>query len=127
THPFGAGQGQLGGVAPTEPTSPAAGALFNGDADGSPHSDLKIPHLRNMYDKLGPVLPDPMGAVTDTKVGFGLIHDGTVPDMFRFLSNSVFSLPDTNQAQVLRDIATFMFYFPTGVKPSVGRQATVPA
>jgi YVTN family beta-propeller protein len=127
THPFGAGGGTLGGVAPTEPTTPTTAALFNGDADESPHSDLKIPHLRNIYDKPGPVLPDPMGPVTETKTGFGLIHDGSVPDMFRFLSNSVFSLPDANQARELRDISTFMFYFPTGIKPSVGRQATVPA
>jgi hypothetical protein len=127
THPFGAGGGTLGGVTPTEPTTPITGALFNGDADESPHSDLKIPHLRNIYDKPGPVLPDPMGPVTDTKAGFGLIHDGSVPDMFRFLSNSVFSLPDANQARELRDISTFLFHFPTGTKPSVGRQVTVPA
>ncbi len=126
THPFGAGGGKLGGVTPTEPTSPMASALFNGDADQSPHSDLEIPHLRNMYDKIGPVLPDPMGPVTETKSGFGLIHDGSVPDMFRFLSNSVFTLPDDNQARELRDISTFMFFFPTGIKPSVGRQVTVP-
>jgi hypothetical protein len=114
-------------VTPTEPTTPITAALFNGDADETPHSDLKIPHLRNIYDKPGPVLPDPMGPVTETKTGFGLIHDGSIPDMFRFLSNSVFSLPDANQARELRDISTFMFYFPTGIKPSVGRQATVPA
>ncbi|NIM01832.1 MAG: hypothetical protein GTO30_01310, partial [Acidobacteria bacterium] len=126
THPFGAGGGKLGGVPPAEPTSSDASALFNGDADQSPHSDLKIPHLRNMYDKIGPVLPDPLGAVTDTKSGFGLIHDGSVPDMFRFLSNSVFTLPDANQARELRDIATFMFFFPTGIKPAVGQQVTVP-
>ena len=126
THPFGAAGGTLGGVTPTEPTTPTTGALFNGDADESPHNDLKIPHLRNIYDKFGPVLPDPMGPVTDTKTGFGLIHDGTVPDMFRFLSNSVFTLPDANQARELRDLSTFMFHFPTGIKPSVGRQVTVP-
>jgi len=127
THPFGDGGGQLGGVTPTEPTASTTGALFNGDADESPHNDLKIPHLRNIYDKFGPVLPDPLGPVTDAKTGFGLIHDGSIPDMFRFLSNAVFTLPDANQARELRDLSTFMLHFPTGVKPSVGRQATVPA
>jgi hypothetical protein len=125
THPFGAGGGTLGGVTPGEPTASTAAALFNGDADESPHSDLKIPHLRNIYDKFGPVLPDPMGPVSEAKTGFGLIHDGSVPDMFRFLSNSVFSLPSANQARELRDLSTFMLHFPTGVKPSVGRQVTV--
>jgi DNA-binding beta-propeller fold protein YncE len=126
THPFGAAGGQLEGVEPAEPTSSAAAALFNGDADGSPHSDLKVPHLRNMYDKFGPVLADPGDTTMPaTKTGFGHIHDGSIPDLFRFLSASVFNLSSANQAREVRDLVSFMFHFPTGTKPAVGRQVTL--
>jgi hypothetical protein len=127
-HPFGVAGGQLGGVTPAEPTSPAAAGLFFGGADGSPHSDLQIPHLRNMYDKFGPVLAGP-GETTmpATKTGVGHIHDGSIPDLFHFLSAQVFTLSAANQAQQVRDIASFMFHFPTGVRPSVGRQLSLPA
>ena len=127
THPFGAGGGTLGGVTPIQPTSPMAAALFNGDLDGSPHSDLKIPHLRNMYEKDGPVWPAPGAGMPSVTVnGFGVIHDGSIPDLYRFLSASVFNLSAANQAQEVRDLVAFMFHFATGVKPAVGRQVTLP-
>jgi DNA-binding beta-propeller fold protein YncE len=127
-HPFGAAGGQLGGVAPTEPTSSAATALFFGMADGSPHSDLEVPHLRNMYDKFGPVLAAPGDeSLPPARTGFGHVHDGSFPDLFRFLSASVFTLGAANQAQEVRDIASFMFHFPTGTRPAVGRQVSLPA
>ncbi len=126
THPFGAGGGKLGGVTPTEPTSADAAALFNGDADKSNHSDLKIPHMRNTYEKSGPVWADPGGPIPDAVSGFGFTHDGSIPDLFRFLSFDVFTLSATNSAQQVRDLVAFSFYFPTGTKPAVGRQVTLP-
>jgi DNA-binding beta-propeller fold protein YncE len=127
THPFGAAGGKLDGVAPLPTTSPDAAALFNGDLDGSPHSDLKVPHLRNMYEKFGPVWAPPAGQPPETRTGFGFVHDGSIPDLFRFLSASVFNLSAANQAQQVRDISSFMFHFPTGTRPAVGRQVTLPA
>ena len=127
-HPFGAAGGQLGGVEPKEPTSSAATALFFGALDGSPHSDLEVPHLRNMYDKVGPVHAAPAdSSMPPTISGFGYVHDGGIPDIFRFLSADVFNLSAANQAQQVRDIASFMFAFPTGTRPSVGWQVTLPA
>ncbi len=126
THPFGAGGGKLGGVTPSEPTSSDAAALFNGDADQSDHSDLKIAHMRNMYEKFGPVWSDPGGPIPDAVSGFGFTHDGSIPDLFRFLSFSVFTLSQANSAQKVRDLAAFSFHFPTGTKPAVGRQVTLP-
>ena len=127
THPFGAGGGTLGGVEPEEPTSMNAAAMFIGVLDQSIHSDLKIPHLRNMHEKFGPVWAAPGdGTMPETVTSFGFSHDGAVPDLFRFLSINVFTLSAANQAQQVRDIASFMFHFPTGTKPSVGRQVTVP-
>ncbi len=126
THPFGAGGGTLGGVTPSEPTSSDAAALFNGDQDQSNHSDLKIPHMRNMYEKFGPVWADPGGPIPDATTGFGFTHDGSSPDLFRFLSFVEFTLSPTNNAEQVRDLAAFSFHFPTGTKPAVGRQVTLP-
>ncbi len=122
-HPFGAAGGKPGGVPPIDPTSPDATALFNGNPDGSPHSDLEIPHLRNMYVKFGPIFGPP-GTVNppESKTGFGFIHDASIPDLGTFLSAGVFNLT----APEVRDIAAFMFSFPSGTRPAVGRHLTVP-
>ena len=122
-HPFGAAGGTLGGVAPANPTSPGAAALFNGDADQSPHSDLKVSHLRNLYEKIGPVFGDRMGPAPLARSGTGLAHDGAVPDLGTFLSFSVFTMT----AQQVRDVSAFVAHFPTGTRPAVGRHVTVPA
>jgi DNA-binding beta-propeller fold protein YncE len=120
-HPFGAAGGTLGGVTPTEPTSTATAALFNGNADKVPHEDVKVAHLRNMYEKPGPTF-GLSGQTPDRKNGFGFVHDGSVPDLGTFLSLTVFSLT----AQDVRDVATFLHLFPTGTRPAVGKNLTVP-
>ncbi len=123
-HPFGVAGGALGGVEPTEPTSPLAGALTAGQFLKSMHSDLKIPHLRNIYQKEGPVFG--AGASTpDSKSGFGLTHDGSAPDILTFLSNDNFALSADDQARQVRDIAAFIMRFPTGTKPCTGQQVTL--
>jgi len=120
-HPFGAAGGQLGGVTPAEPTTPVTAALFNGNADLSPHSDLKIPHLRNMVDKPGLFFGTQANAY-DVKAGIGFTHDGAVPNMLTFLSISVFNLTATDAL----DLTGLMFNFPTELKPAVGRHLTCP-
>jgi len=120
-HPFGASGGQLGGVTPTDPTPSTATALFNGNADGSPHSDLEVPHLRNMYEKFGPTFGS-FGSEPDRRSGFGFIHDGSIPDMGTFLSAAVFNLNASQAA----DISAFMFHWPTATKPAVGQHLTLP-
>jgi DNA-binding beta-propeller fold protein YncE len=122
--PFGAAGGKLGGLEAGDPPSDRA-ALFNGNLDGSPHSDLKIPHLRNEYEKFGPRFADPLNGdpIADQKSGFGLVHDGSIPDMNTFLSLGVFNLtPDE-----VKDISAFAMMFPTGTRPAVGRNLTLPA
>jgi hypothetical protein len=121
--PFGANGGKLGGINPGDPAG-ARAALFNGNADGSPHSDLKIPHMRNMYEKVGPRFGNVANAADrpDQKSGFGLVHDGTIPDMNTFLSASVFSLT----ADDVKNISAFSMMFPTGTRPAVGRNLTLP-
>jgi len=122
--PFGASGGKIGGLEAGDPPT-AAAALINGDADLVPHSDLKIPHLRNMYEKVGPrygSATNPGDPPADQKSGFGLTHDGAIPDMNTFLSLGVFNLsPDD-----VRNISAFMMEFPTGTRPAVGRNLTLP-
>ncbi len=123
---FGTADGTMGGVQPMEPTAPEASGMFNGnDADfTSNHNDLLIPHLRNIYEKSGPIFGDTANP-TDAKTGFGLIHDGSVPNMLTFLSGRKFGF-DSALPQDARDIAAFQNYFPTEHKPSVGQVLTVP-
>src|SRR4030095_6176822 len=59
----------------------------------------------------------------DAASGIGFIYDGSVPDLGTFLSASVFALTP----QQVRDLSVFMFMFPTGQKPSVGKHLAVPA
>jgi len=120
--PFGAAGGKLGGLEPGDPPL-AKAALFNGNLDGSPHSDLKIPHLRNMYEKFGPRFGKPGDPPTDQKSGFGVTHDGAIPDQNTFLSAGVFNL----SADDVKNISAFVAMFPTGTRPAVGRSLTVPA
>ena len=121
--PFGAAGGKIGGLNPGDPDVAKAG-LFNGNLDGSPHSDLKVPHSRNMYEKLGPRFGAP-GTTNppESKGGFGFTHDGSIPDLGTFLSAGVFSLTP----QETRDITVFLTLFPTGIRPAVGKNLTVPA
>ena len=119
--PFGTAGGKLGGVTPQEPTAaPDAAALFNGTADQSRHSDVKIPHLRNLPDKPGFLFGPTGGPFPDVKSGFGFAHDGAVPNLPTFFSFNVFNLTATDVA----DVSAFMMSFPSGMKPAVGRNLT---
>ncbi|ANM30925.1 hypothetical protein ABI59_17100 [Acidobacteria bacterium Mor1] len=126
--PFGTAGGKVGGVTPVEPTSTDATALFSGDFNASPHNDLEVAHLRNLYDKIGPDIAD-VGTTTlpEAKTMFGYLHEGSIPDLYRYLSQQDFILSAANQAAQVRDTAAFLFHFPTGTRPAVGRQLTLPA
>ncbi len=98
---------------------------------------LKVPHLRNMYQKVGmfgmPNAPFflPGGDNThkgDQVRGFGFLHDGSTDSMFRFFRAQVFSLfppfigfdNDTQRQQV----EEFMLEFDSDLAPIVGQQVT---
>lgn len=101
--------------------------LFNGQLEGETQ-DFKIPHLRNMYEKVGfdVIRPGLQGgdgnnvAATAQKKGFGFIHDGAV-SLFEFLNASVFQM--TTQQRL--DVFAFMLAFPTETRPCVGHQETI--
>jgi hypothetical protein len=126
SHPAGTAGGTLGGLEPQEPTSMDAPALMHGLTDQSFHNDLKVAHLRNMYDKFGPVWPaSGVTEPSETYSGFGYLHDGSMPDLYHFLTLAPFAFPAPRE-QVIRDVAAFLFHFPTETKPATGRQVTVP-
>ncbi len=64
---------------PRGPNDEAHLALIGDDA--SVQLGFKIPHLRNMYDKVGFDT-----AHTESRAGFGFLHDGTIDSLARFVS-----------------------------------------
>ena len=82
--------------------------------------DIKVPQLRNLYQKVG--FTDAPGAV---KHGIAYTHDGAVDNLFNFLQFPLFnfgppSVADDNR----RDVEAFLLSFDTGMAPAVGFQVT---
>jgi hypothetical protein len=74
---------------------------------------MKIPHVRNLYDKVG-AYP----SSGDQLSGFGFLHDGSDYSMEQFLSTPVFNMNATERANV----DAFLMSADTGIKPVVGQQ-----
>ena len=84
--------------------------------------DFKIPHLRNVYQKLN-VTHAPGAASVG---GFGVTHDGVDPDLFTFLSRPVFGSFAANTT-IKRNLEAFVQCFDTGTAPAVGHARTLTA
>jgi DNA-binding beta-propeller fold protein YncE len=100
---------------------------------------LKIPHLRNLYQKIGMFGlgrtrgsqgPDPF--MGDQIRGFGFTHDGSIPDLFRFSSDfdvgpfNPLGFPiDAASVQAKKDLEQFMLAFDSNLAPVVGQQVTL--
>jgi DNA-binding beta-propeller fold protein YncE len=128
---------------------PASG-FFGGDGrsifDGS-NQHLKIPHLRNLYQKVGmfgmaeiepPEALASQGqgslavhggsfANTGNQVrGFGFLHDGSVDSLERFFDVDGFQINSTPLSAGQRsDMRDLMISFPTDLAPIVGQQVTL--
>ena len=100
---------------------------------------VKIPHLRNMYAKIGmfgnPAVdfntaPD-SGFMGDQIRGFGFLGDGSTDTLFRFFSAAVFSptsnsgFPQNNPDATRRDVEQYMLAFDSDLAPIVGQQVTL--
>ncbi|MBL8240558.1 MAG: hypothetical protein JNM66_24275 [Bryobacterales bacterium] len=100
---------------------------------------VKIPHLRNMYAKVGMFgtpqvsffdAPD-SGAMGKQIRGFGFTGDGSADTLFRFMTASVFrptsnsGFPQNNPDGMRRDMEQFMLAFDTDLAPIVGQQVTL--
>ena len=87
--------------------------------------NFKVPHLRNVYQKVGMFGFSLSTAVpTGQQIrGFGFSHDGSVDTLDTFLSDPVFNFPapvSTTRAQV----AAFVMAMDTDLAPIVGQQVT---
>jgi YVTN family beta-propeller protein len=71
--------------------------------DGSTNVTMKVPHLRNLYERTGFDLTQ-----TDNTAGFGYLHDGSVDSIARFLTEPVFTLASQGE---LADLLAFMLAF----------------
>jgi hypothetical protein len=112
------------------PASGFFGANGTRSFQGEPQH-FKVPHLRNMYAKVGmfgmPQVDFLAGGDNGHQGpqirGFGFLHDGSIDTMFRFLGAAVFNLDTSERGQ----LEQFMFAFPTDYAPIVGQQTTLDA
>jgi DNA-binding beta-propeller fold protein YncE len=120
---------------------PAQG-FFGTDGESSFESlpqTMKIPQLRNLYDKVGmfgvPALastnPGNNGPQGPQVRGFGFTHDGSVDTVFRFLTAHVFdgsansNVGFTGGDPQRRDVEQFLLAFDSDLAPIVGQQVTL--
>jgi YVTN family beta-propeller protein len=110
---------------------PAAGFFgSNGRSsiEGEPQ-EFKIPHLRNLYQKVGmfgmAAVPffrtGDNGHKGDQVRGFGFLHDGSVDTLFRFHGANAFSFGAPEAAE----LEQFMLASDSNLKPIVGQQVTL--
>jgi hypothetical protein len=98
---------------------------------------FKIPHLRNLYQKVGmfgmPEVPfllggnnGPSGAQVR---GFGFLHDGSIDTVFRFLNATVFTGFDFGPSGDMQrqQVESFALAFDSDLAPIVGQQLTLTA
>jgi len=94
--------------------------------------DIKIPQLRNMYQKVGMFGMPAIDNLTDRNNvhmgdqirGFGFFHDGSVDTLARFHSDVIFTTDTHNNSLALEQ---FMFVFENNLAPVVGQQRTINA
>ncbi len=107
-----------------------------------PHT-LKIPHLRNLYQKVGmfglpreaQINPDLEASHMGDQIrGFGFTHDGTIDSVMRFVSALGFVQDETNPEGFPRDepgllerrqIESFLLAYDSNLAPVVGQQVTL--
>ena len=111
--------------------------------NGTDVQPLKVPHFRNLYQKVGmfgtPDLPNGF-PVDDSHQGdqirgFGFLHDGSTDTIFRFINVVGFAellapngFPFGPAGDALRrDVEQFLLAFDSNLAPIVGQQATLTA
>jgi DNA-binding beta-propeller fold protein YncE len=107
--------------------------------EGVISQNFKIPHLRNMYAKVG-MFGDPKvdtfdapdsGHTGNQIRGYGFTNDGTIDTMFRFFTAAVFrpnltsGFPLLNPDGTRRDVEQFVLAYDSDLAPIVGQQVTL--
>ena len=89
---------------------------------------MKVPHLRNQYQKIGMfgianpgTFDGPFTSTGNQIRGFGFLHDGSVDTNARFHSAKLFSVSAAEQI----DLEAFMMVFESDLAPVVGQQVTL--
>lgn len=72
-------------------------------SDGSTNRSIKVPHLRNVYEKVGMELKK-----ATSRAGFGFLHDGSVDSISSFMAARVF---DVRSDQEVADLVALMISF----------------
>lgn len=89
--------------------------------------DMKVPHLRNMYQKVGMFVENTQtpGApnLGEQIRGFGYDNAGAAGTLDLFMQQTVFTMNASQRAQ----IEQFLLVFPTDLAPIVGQQLTITA
>jgi DNA-binding beta-propeller fold protein YncE len=100
--------------------------FFGTDGGQTPEGstqNLKIPHLRNLYTKIGMfgISFGIVGFSTGDQIrGYGYLHDGSVPTLLNFnMGFDALTQPEREE------IEQFMFVFDTDLAPIVGQQVTL--
>ena len=93
--------------------------------------DFKVPHLRNVYAKVGMFGGSSphrnSAAATGAQVrGFGFLHDGAIDTLDTFFRDPVFNFPSP-QAQSRNNMVRFMMVMDSNLAPIVGQQVTLRA
>ncbi len=101
------------------------GLMVNDGPDFS--QDMKVPHLRNLYTKVGMFGMGPRGNrntpfMGDQIAGFGFTNDGAFDTLDSFFSISVFKF-DTDLER--EQVVDFMLAFDSDLAPVVGQQVTI--
>ena len=119
----------------------------SGRSANASSQSFKIPHLRNLYQKVGmfgtslPAIETlepfrfaqvPTAHLGDQVRGFGFRHDGSVPTLAQHLLDplQIFTFPDApNRSGVtkVRQLEAFLLAFATSLAPVVGQQVTLDA
>jgi DNA-binding beta-propeller fold protein YncE len=100
---------------------------------------VKIPQLRNLYDKVGMFGTAAVGFLsgldsgpTGNQIrGFGFLNDGSVGTVFNFLNAAPFvptgnsGFPQTDPDATRRDVEQFLLAFDSDLAPIVGQQITL--
>lgn len=86
--------------------------------------NFKVPHLRNMYQKIGMFGSFIAGSHTGDQVrGYGYLHDGTVDTLHHFFDPRAFTVTEAERLQ----LQSLMLEFPSDLAPIVGQQVTLDA
>ena len=100
---------------------------------------IKIPHLRNLYAKIG-MFGTPSvqlfqqadsGNMGNQVRGFGFTGDGSIDTLFRFLTAAAFAptsdsgFPQDNPDDTRRDVEQYLLAFDSDLAPIVGQQITL--